>query len=145
MERARLARHRPGAAAILISTVVPSLSGVGSAKATFTARTRVSVGRPGSCGLRWRSVTDSGISSTRLVEVVGGDDPLPREVLAAAQGEIGQPRLRLRLHHLGLGLAEGGAKGIALQLGHEIALAYDLALVDEQAHDASGALRAHHD
>src|SRR6185503_7916367 len=65
-------RHRPGVAAILSSTVVPSLSGVGSANATFTDSTRVSVGRPGSWGLRRRRVTDSGISSTRPFHVRPG-------------------------------------------------------------------------
>lgn len=59
------ARNPRDQRAIRRSTVVPSLSGVGSATATLTASTRVSVGRLGSWGLSRRIVTESGISSTR--------------------------------------------------------------------------------
>ena len=78
-----------------------------------------------------------------LVEVVRGQDLLAGEVLAPAQGQLGQPRFRLRLRHLGLRFAQGGAQGIALELGQQVALADDAPFVHEEAHDAAGALRAH--
>ena len=238
-----LVRHRPGVAAIFSSTVVPSFSGVGSAKATFTDSTRVSVGRPGSCGLSGAGSRTPAISSTAPVpgparEAVGADlhcraqgegggvglvrfglDAQPgqvghgddaaadldasrpawtwravtcprsaprsascaaarscgrprrawcrrraraisrsrcawsrswaastfsaRQVLAAVQRQLGQPDLRLRLQHLGLRLAQGGAQLVGFELGQQLALADDAPLVHEHAHDAARALRAH--
>ncbi len=69
-ERQRDRRHRVRALAhrrgvIFSSTVVPSRNGVVSVSATFTARIRVSVGRPGSCGFNARRVTESATSSIR--------------------------------------------------------------------------------
>ena len=77
-ERHRVGRAHGRTGSIRSSTVVPSFSGEGSANATFTARIRVSVGRPGSCGLSWRSVTASAISSIAPLPgasrvAVGGD------------------------------------------------------------------------
>ena len=78
-----------------------------------------------------------------LVQIVGGQDLLAGEVLAPAQGQLGQPGFRLRLRHLGLSFAHRRPQGIALQLGQQITLADGPAFVDEEAHDTAGALRAH--
>jgi hypothetical protein len=50
---------------ISTSTRCPSLRGVLPSSAILTSSTRVSEGRPGSCGLRRRGTTASGISSMR--------------------------------------------------------------------------------